>query len=468
MKEKSGAIISEYKLLISIPIIVSIVMISMVTVFSDVTVSLNALILLLVLAALSILIILNPFWGVILILAYGPFSVLVEIPVIESGGRLVAIITMIGWGLKYFLREKSIVFDVFKSNKIIILFVMSMLISSGFAFEKMTSVKYSTVISSYMLMSILMQDFVGDERKLKILVTVTALSVGFASLIGLFQYQSVAGGGMQEFGRIESEAGTQRLGGFHNPNGYGRILMSGIPFLLFISLSRQSFILKSLCSLLLVTSVFSLGLTVSRTHIISFAIFIIAYALLGLKHKLIGWKKLLILFLIIAISAVIVSNLLMDRIMGRAQEDISEQKRYFILLKGIDVLKEHPIFGIGLNNLIYVDTSDGKWDWLDSGGHDIVSSIFASIGLVGTTILFIIFYKIFRYLTRAAKIQSVKKNNYLFNFVIVLQASYIACLSSSIGDPLICTSSFWTTYFGMSVLIYRWGNRGNMSDGTDY
>ncbi|MBI5739848.1 MAG: O-antigen ligase family protein [Nitrospirae bacterium] len=447
-------IVTNGKLPLVIAIAVSLIIILMTKYFfTDITLTLQVLIFLVSVLALSVITILYPFWGFLLIVAYSPFADLVELPLVNSGGRLVFAILAAGWFLRYFLQGKSEFFHLARSNRTIMLFIISMCISSIFAYKPLPSLAVSIEITTYIFMSFfIMQDVIDNERKLKIFITTIALSIGTVALFSIGDYFA--------HGSINAYGGVRRIGGFYsNPNSLGKTAMFGIPFILFISLNARSHLVKLLFSVLFIAAFYSIGLSVSRTWLIVFVIFAITYIALGLKHRIINVKKLLMMSLLFILLALLLSNFLIDNIEARASRDLTEDLRYFIFLKGIHALIEHPLVGIGFDNFKYFDTDDGKFGLIlgGLGGHDIVSKVFASIGLVGTIILLMIFFRVIANMNGAARSFSFNRDKYWFNFIIILQAGYIALLSSGLGTSVILKCHLWI-YYSLSVLMLKWGS----------
>jgi O-antigen ligase len=459
MKLSSGNILSENKLMLSIFILTPAVLLFLTHYFHDVQMSLYFLIAATISIAVTLLIIQYPIIGLFIIIVYSPFTNLFPIPLIASGSRLIGLLVIISWLLKYFLFQKTVFFELMKFNKLLICLMSSIIISSIFAEYSVVSLKASFVIIISIIMCIFMQDLINTENKFKILITSVALSSGLASLIVLIQY-SIASGGGEAFGTVgySGSGDIKRIGGFDNPNAFANLLMSGIPLLLFNTLNAKRLVLKTTCFILFITSVISLGLTVARTYIFTFIVFILAYVFLGVKNKFINTKQLIVLLLIVIFLSISLSSFLLDIIMGRSLvlEDDSSQKRFLILERGVDLLIEHPLNGIGFNNLALMDVSSDKYAWIShGGGHDIVSIVFASIGLPGSILLIYILYKIFSYINLAAKSPSIKNDKYLFNLIITLKAAFIAFLSSSFGNGLIVYKTFWI-YVAIAVVVYRW------------
>jgi O-antigen ligase len=461
MKNNIDNILTVKKLPLLIAIITSMVIISMTSHFHDVTVSLYVLILGLIFTAFSIFIILYPLGGFIFIVIYKPFANLVELPMIHSGGRIVFIILAIGWFLKYLFQGKSVFFSLVRSNKIIIIFIFSMFFSSVFAFNPVPSFVKSLEITAYILMCFfIMQDVITNENKLKFLITVIALSTGIISLFGIIDY--LAYGNITEYGTVYRMSGI-----YDNPNGLGQICLFGIPFIFFLSFNARSLIVKLLFILFFFTTFFSLGLALSRTFLIGFIVFILAYLLLAFKNNIIDMKKFLIALIIGAILSFLLFHFFIDNIIARVNIDISDDLRYYILLKGIHLLIEHPFVGVGFENFQHVLVSDvnlnnilSKYGGLH--GHDIISKVFVSIGVIGSTILLIIFYTVLKNMHRASKNRSLQRDSYFFNFIVVLQAGYISLLSSGIGTGgMIFDVQLWI-YYSLAVFVYRLGELRNM------
>ena len=118
---------------------------------------------------------------------------------------------------------------------------------------------------------------------------------------------------------------------------------------------------------------------------------------------------------------------------------------------------ENELSGIGFQNMMLTHLSDDdKYSYVrDSGGHDIISVIFAAIGIPGSLLVLYIFFKTYKYLNIAVKNYSVSGGDrYLLNLGITLKAAYIALLSTSFGNDIIHYNTFWI-YVALAVVLYR-------------
>ena len=443
-------IILVNKIPVTIAILVPIVLVSTIYYFNDIETSIYVLIITLIIIAVMTLFILNPLWAYLLMILYMPYSEIIPVPIIGSGQRIFFIIVTIGWFLKYFMRGRTVLWDIIKFNRIILFFIFFMFLSSTLAIKPMPSFAMTFQIIFYIFMGFILQDLVDDKTKLRILITVLALNVGIVSLFGISEF--LVSGATNEYG------GINRVGSvYDHPNQFGKVLMFGIPFLAFLGFNARNFLLKVACLIMLLTSIFSLALSLSRAFMLAFIVFILAYLVLSLKNRLLSIKVIGAVLLIFIVFPFFIPDTIMDNITDRSSKNVTEEARYYILLKGIDVFLENPLFGIGFENFPYAYTFDKKYSDLvrrGRAGHEIVSNVLVSIGMFGSLTLIIVFYKIMHWLNKAAKNLIIQHDKYFINFTVLLQAGYIAFLSSAIATSVIFGIEFWI-YYALAIKIYR-------------
>jgi O-antigen ligase len=315
-------------------------------------------------------------------------------------------------------------------------------------------------ITFLILMFFFVQDFVLNERHLQILLVVIAVTFGGASIIGILQFLGFEGAG-EVIGNISSyEESGARFSGFQaNPNGYGLMLMSGIPFLLFLAINGKRYLYRGLASVFLMTSVASLFLSLSRTFVAGFIVFSATFLLLNYLSKRISRKQFLYLVLLVLFFVVLYSRMpdfVDDRLYRYtfSGQDTSGEERKYILLKGIELLWQNPVFGIGFEAFPAMDSQYSGHLAPGVVGHDTLSAFFTSTGLLGTLMFIFLCYKTFKYLNAAQKTFSAS-NGYLFNLALTVKAALIAILSTSIGMSIVLERIFWI-YLAFAALLYRW------------
>jgi hypothetical protein len=101
---------------------------------------------------------------------------------------------------------------------------------------------FSSVIKLAILivMVFFIQDLIESRRQLIVLLWVIAMVYGLSSVPGIIQYREIQAGA-QAVGIVRGAEGSLRYAGLHgNPNAFGIMLMSAIPFLvLFIRKARN-------------------------------------------------------------------------------------------------------------------------------------------------------------------------------------------------------------------------------------
>lgn len=436
-----------------------LLLLSFIVFFSDVTSGLYVIIGLSVGMIALIAMILNPFLGILLIIIVNQFDNLINLPMSSTAGRLIGVLVAIGWFLKYFYRKKTNFFNFIELNKIALFFIISMIVSSLLASYPGRSLKSAFTINLLILMVFFLQDFINSKKNLDLFIMIFALSVGLGSLVGIIQYKTLIVGSMT-LGTVTYEGAGQiaRTAGLTlNPNGYGVMLLSVIPVLLFLSLNSEKQVIKLFSFFLFFTSIISLGLTLSRTNIFGFIIFLFIFIYNNIRYRNVSKKQIMYLVTILIIITAIVSILLLDILKMRSSfEDSSTNLRLDMFLKGTKLLIEHPLFGIGFGNFELVERFDDKYGYIyGRPGHDILSVLFVSTGLLGSILFIIICYKTLKSFNLAIRDYIKKNDKYLLNLSITMKSAFIALLSTSPGNPIIFQRILWI-YIALAFVMYRW------------
>ncbi|RJO60424.1 hypothetical protein C4544_05125 [candidate division WS5 bacterium] len=453
---------------ISLIIISGILVISLAVLilfFNEVELSLAIMIGIVAGIITTTLIILNPFMGLLLIVIVNQFSSLFSSQFNASLGRMIGVIVAIGWFLKYFSMKRTVFFDLISFNKIAVLFIISMLVSTLLSSYPVQSIQQFFKITLLVLMVFFMQDFIDKKNKLNVFIITFALSIGIGSLFGIFQYKSLIAGtlnvGEQNIGTMIYQGAdkTARVAGLrNNANDYGLMLLSGIPLLLFLSLNASNFFLKTFSAIFFVTSVVSLGLSSSRISIFGFLIYISLYVVLSLLYGKVEKKQWTLLLIIITIIVLMSSLFLYDIVTERdySFEDDSSIVRSSLFLKAVDLFSENPLFGIGFGNIELLGRPlDKYYNVYNHPGHDLVSGTFVCIGLIGSALLIWICVRTVKYSLIALKQCRKLHDKYLLNLNITLIAAFIAFISTGFGNDVIFQRIFWI-YIALAVIMHKW------------
>jgi O-antigen ligase len=404
------------------------------------------------------LLLINPFIGLLSVICINHFDFFIFNEQIFTVGRAIGILVAVGWFVKYFYLKRTYFFQSIKFNIVPVIFILAMVMSSILAEYPGRSIDHTITITLLVLMLFFIQDFISDKKTLNILLLTIALSVGITSLVGVMQYKLILAG-QEAFGTVSGA--EQRIAGFdRNANGYGALMMTGIPLLFYWLINARNVYIKLISLLFCGTALLSLCLTLSRTHIFGFVIFIVVYVLLNFVHKNFSLKSLLSLMVVIVFIAAFFQILLFDiieeRVIGYtfSGADTSSGKRFIMILKGLRLLRENPIFGVGFHNFEMSHVSDYP-TLLMAHGHDLISVLFASTGAVGIMIFITICYKTMRNFNLAIKHFAMVGKKELFNLGIILQAAFIALLMTFAANAIIHQRILWV-YIALSVVLYRW------------
>lgn len=453
------------KLHVSISIVTVIIGVILIAVFQDVSTALYGMFAIIIGIICLVLFLLKPFYGLLLVIIINQVDFLISLPNYLTGGRLIGAIVAIGWFMKYFCRKKTIFFDLIKINKITLFFIASMLVSTLLSSYPTQSFIDFTKLTLLILMVYFIQDFIEDKKKLNLFIMTIAISVGIGSLVGIIQYESVSSGNYiandPVIGEIvlQADEGAPRVAGLSlNPNGYGLMLLSGIPLLLFFALHYKRIVLKSISLLLLITTIISLALTLSRISIIGLLSFFIIYLYFVFRNRSLDKNQMTILLSIVVVFTLISSVFLTSLIFTRDLkfEDESSTIRYSIFLKSIRLFIENPLFGIGFSNLELLNrfhSIDGSvYGW---PAHDIISGAFVATGVIGTVlIIWMVYITLNEYNTSISHFKFVR-DEYFMNLCIILKSAFIAFIITGFGNTVIFQRIFWI-YIALAAVIHRW------------
>lgn len=400
------------------------------------------------------LLMMKPFWGLILIIVFTYFAHLFSVPFIESVNKVAGIPVAIGWFLKYFVREKTVFFKLMDYNVFLLLFISSMIFSSLLALDPVISFRKTLIISLNILMIFFMQDLINSKERLNVFIIAVALSAGLSSLVGIIQYITYQTGASLIGNVHVGEEDVIRVSGFGSANSYGLFLFSCLPFLLFLAQNAGKFISRLLFGCLFFTTLICTGLTISRTAIFGSAIFLLVYFFMHIKDKAFSRKQLVSYVLVIVIIALSMSFFLFDVIRQRdlTLHDSSSLERYNVLVKSLYLLVTNPVFGIGFNNISLEDNPEGISLVSGREGHDIVSLLFVSVGLFGGLVFILLCYRVLKYYSKSGKYFSMTNDKYLLNLSASLRAGFISILLTGFGSSPADYRLFWI-HAGLACIL---------------
>jgi hypothetical protein len=326
------------------------------------------------------------------------------------------------------------------------------------------------VFTATCLIPFMLWVLIDSERRLQGVVWGIGLGVALSALIGCLQYQGMlqtlnseerstaddARGAATEYranggGSVE---GKRYAGPTNNPNGFGVVLMGGIPPLFYLVSSRRSWFQKTVAAAALGLCGFALLLTMSRTHILGFFAFLVLISLFNQQRNLIrvvsGWLVLLLVAAAFLLALYQIDGV-RDRLLTGFNGDNSSDTRQGVMLGGLKAWMANPLLGIGLNN-----TELAGYNETGNASHDIVSTLLGELGGLGTLAFVLVVWQALKLLP-PARVCSENGRDKLPGVGAFVKAALIVCLLTGVGDPVIDGRALWI-WIGLAAVLHRLAN----------
>lgn len=396
----------------------------------------------------------RPFYGLLILVVVNQFDAYVGLVGSVSLGRIVGAVTLFAWGFRVYRRRHSRALQQPRLNLLLLAFALITMLSATGSAHPEASLAPSIKIWMLLAMAVFVQDLVETWDEVKKLVWVVAVAYGASGLVGLYQYYTLSQG-IEAIGTVYQRGEAMRLGGIRdNPNEYGMLLMSGIPFLYYVIEKAKSQRARIVYVGILAVAIFSLFLTVSRTHIFGLITFNLVYLWYKLQTRRTRVAGLVLASLGVGIALLYLTTLppyVLDRIMGISPEDDrSSFSRLVLFEKGVSLVLEAPIFGVGPGN--------GRFfgPLLGMQFHDVFSATMGELGLAGLLVLVLICVHVVAAQRRMLQSPRWPWTGDVRDLITVIHAAFIAFLVSGFGNVIFNQRLFWM-YIALTAVIYRAG-----------
>ena len=249
---------------------------------------------------------------------------------------------------------------------------------------------------------------VRDDGNLTIVITGLLLGMGFQSLVGI--YQGVTGHPLGlSFLSEASVVAQQQLGGglvnrvqgtLGSPNTLAMYLSVGVPFVWVILFSRAKPFVKIVASITLCLFAWALIFSLSRTAWANFIVTICFVLVLAVRRKRIRLKTAIVsgvaAALVLLVTEIFGSDLILSRLTSNDQG--STNSRFTLAKAALDIFRDNPVVGVGLNNYALVspryDRADAaSWNHFTPIVHNVYLLIAAETGIIGLA-AFVVFLSI--------------------------------------------------------------------------
>ncbi|MEW5894169.1 MAG: O-antigen ligase family protein [Candidatus Omnitrophota bacterium] len=372
-----------------------------------------------ILALCAIIALINPFFGLLVVVALIPQSL---IPALT--GSLAGIFSMftpiklIG-GITFLstLMHKgfgeNLKFCFSRPAAKAFLFFLIYLVINGFAMPSFATRENFTVFISIFFLGFATCSLVDSEKRFRSVLMVVMLSY-LVSAVHAIHFFLISG---DEFQRMSGNA--------FDPNYFAFVAIS-----FFAVKSYKNKIMRLLLIFLSAVLTGALITTLSRGGLIGMA-FIFVVGVLRSKRK----------FLAIVISSVLlvgILNVMPDSVWQRFRDtkiesdhyssDIASTQRRFLLAKAAwEIFLDHPVFGIGIGNYYY---ECRKYQPIHAGrAHNMYLEILAEMGIVGGFLFLLIFFRTLKSLktmgTNEGSLQSYMLGIYIGLFAFLIPAIFL-------------------------------------------
>jgi hypothetical protein len=346
----------------------------------------------------------------------------------------------------------------------LVFFAVAVWLSVFFGVWPANSAYPAAVISALLFVPFVFYVLVDTAGRLRWFLWAIGLGSVLSALIGTLQFSGVlqataesdmdsvedARGAVREYQGINKQQnqGTRYAGPTKNPNAFGDVLMGGIPALFFLMATSRKLPARLLALSGLGACAFALLLSMSRTYIIAFLVFLALMAVFLHRGGLL--QRVLLLFTALLIGAAFTFMILNTEGVGerisagfRDGGDTSTQARTAVLQGGVMAWLDFPFCGIGLNN-----TSPANYNGNGNASHDIISTLLGEMGTIGFVAFALLVIQAFKTVSTDGEPESCPKIGLLVRSVIFI------CLLSGSGDTVVFGRSLWI-WLGLGAILSR-------------
>ena len=409
------------------------------------------------------LILKNPFFGLLLMIAVNPVEALIPLPVGYSAGRITGALVAAGWFV-HLLRNPLARQRLARSKLVRCIWAFPLVCAIGVAIGGGSSVVSAKGVDSLVkllllvTLALMIENMVDSPDRMKRMMLVLVLSslvaviFPFAYSLGVDLYSPL---GIDYMAVNEGE----RAGGLSgDANSLGVTACAGL-FALIIHLNAKRKMFSSALLIgIAVVIISGLILSGNRTHFVGFIVFMVVFS--GLR--LLGPAKGLSYSILFAMVLILLVPWAYRRAPERIQErlivvgpnvnkytegraDLIEEQREL----AIQLLKENPLFGVGLRGF------ESRFAIM---AHDSVSAILGETGLFGLISISWLLVLCVYWLVCASKLFLRIGNLELYYYGVGFMASIVATLVAGLGGYLFFSSRWFWFALGMSAVIARWAD----------
>ena len=387
-----------------------------------------------------------------------------------SVGQGMLVVLMVVGALHFYLHGENLSRPVRGLFITAVIFVSAVWLSTILGVWPANSFYQAAVISMTVLLPFILYALVNSMRQLRMLMWALGLGATLAAAIGYAQYAGVlqtvsteesasaddTRGVVAEYrpgGGQASAEGKRFAGPTRNPNGFGLVLMGGLPALFYLVRASRGMFARVMAVGAMGICSFALLLTMSRTFIIAFMLFLILMTVFAPNASLV--KRLTYWLMAAAVAVVFLAAIwqldgVSDRLLAGFKEggDSSTEARSLVMSGGWRAFAAHPLFGIGLNN-----TEVAGFNETGNASHDVVSGVLGELGGFGALAFLLLVWRAFRLLpaTRQAALHGDRERVAAGD---VVKAALLVALAVGLGSKVFDNRWFWI-WIGLCAVLHR-------------
>jgi len=369
----------------------------------------------------GIVVLINPFLGLLAISALIPLSLLPPIAntflglfTMATPIKIMGAWTFVSSFVRHISTGKSWGFLKRPQIKFFLIFLLWIFIS-GLTQPCSFTRENFTAFTSYAVLGFIILSLVTNIKRVRWVIWLGLLCMFIVSLQAIFNYSS-----FQEAARMRGES--------YGPNYFAIGLLPFLGIAFYNIFVEKKKLLKTFSLIIAITIVTALIVTISRGGLIGLAgMFVIAA---------VAAKKKLKTFLFLAICATILINVMPAQVWERfertklegpiGEETVASTQRRFLLAKaGWQMFLAHPIFGVGVGNYYW---ECRNYQAISAGrAHNMYLEIMAELGIIGTFFFLGILFSTFKSLKKIINDRS-PTSGYARGFYIGLAGFLIAAI----------------------------------------
>jgi teichuronic acid biosynthesis protein TuaE len=245
------------------------------------------------------------------------------------------------------------------------------------------------------------------------------------------------------FSRYDYEGENVTMGA----NTLGALVALYIPFLFCCILISKKFFIKTFYTFLFFASIFLIMVTVSRAPILAMFISLFTFSYYLSKNKKV------FLYLIFIVGLILFLPYIQIFVEDAVQRDSNLMGRiYLIWLPTLELgLKDNPLIGHGIAS--FQEFSKSIWGVVRSP-HNIIVRFLYEIGIVGTGLYILFYYKVFKYILNNIKNLNRREKLIVASFLSGLVAWWVCAMSAEVYNLLFRITNY-LFIIGSIYLIQR-------------